>query len=89
MPGGYAGKFLDVDLTRGKIKDTIFGDETLEMFFGGRGLASRLAFTVVHVRTFYFAASKYATSASRTSESPGPATTTVRTPSCRAASATR
>ena len=29
MPGGYAGKFLDVDLTKGKVKDTTFDDETL------------------------------------------------------------
>jgi aldehyde:ferredoxin oxidoreductase len=42
VPGGYAGKFLDVDLTRGKVKDVTFNDETLEMFFGGRGLASKI-----------------------------------------------
>jgi len=38
VPGGYAGKFLDVDLTKRKVKDTTFEDETLEMFFGGGGL---------------------------------------------------
>jgi aldehyde:ferredoxin oxidoreductase len=37
VPGGYAGKFLEVDLTRRKIKDTRLNDATLEMFFGGRG----------------------------------------------------
>jgi aldehyde:ferredoxin oxidoreductase len=42
MPGGYAGKYLDVDLTKRKIKDTTFDDETLEMFFGGRGLAAKI-----------------------------------------------
>ena len=42
MPGGYAGKYLDVDLTKRKIKDTSFDDETLEMFFGGRGLAAKI-----------------------------------------------
>ena len=42
MPGGYAGKFLDVDLTKRKVKDTTFDDETLEMYFGGRGLASKI-----------------------------------------------
>ena len=42
MPGGYAGKFLDVDLTKRKIKDTTFEDATLEMFFGGRGLAAKI-----------------------------------------------
>ncbi len=42
MPGGYAGKFLDVDLTKRKIKDTTFDDEILELYFGGRGLASKI-----------------------------------------------
>ena len=42
MPGGYAGKFLDVDLTKRKMRDTVFDDETLEMFFGGRGLAAKI-----------------------------------------------
>ena len=42
MPGGYAGKFLDVDLTKGKVKDITFDDNTLEMYFGGRGLASKI-----------------------------------------------
>ena len=37
MPGGYAGKFLDVDLTKRKMKDTTFDDEMLEMYFGGQG----------------------------------------------------
>jgi aldehyde:ferredoxin oxidoreductase len=42
MPGGYAGKFLDVDLTKRKIKDNILSDKILEMFFGGRGLATKI-----------------------------------------------
>jgi aldehyde:ferredoxin oxidoreductase len=42
MPGGYAGKFLDVDLTKGKIRDVVFKDDLLEMFFGGRGLAAKI-----------------------------------------------
>jgi aldehyde:ferredoxin oxidoreductase len=42
MPGGYAGKFLDVDLSRGKISETRFDDETLEAYFGGRGLATKI-----------------------------------------------
>ena len=41
-PGGYAGKWLDVDLTSGKIKDTIFPDEVLEQYFGGRGMATKI-----------------------------------------------
>ncbi len=42
MPGGYAGKFLDVDLTKGKIKDVNFSDEILEQYFGGRGLGAKI-----------------------------------------------
>jgi len=42
MPGGYAGKFLDVDLTNRQIRDKILEDETLGMFFGGRGLAAKI-----------------------------------------------
>jgi aldehyde:ferredoxin oxidoreductase len=42
MPGGYAGKFLDVDLSKGKIGETRFDDETLEAYFGGRGLATKI-----------------------------------------------
>jgi aldehyde:ferredoxin oxidoreductase len=42
MPGGYAGKFLDVDLTKRKVKDITFEDETLRMFFGGRGLGTKI-----------------------------------------------
>jgi aldehyde:ferredoxin oxidoreductase len=42
MPGGYAGKFLDIDLSKGKISETRFDDETLEAYFGGRGLATKI-----------------------------------------------
>jgi aldehyde:ferredoxin oxidoreductase len=42
VPGGYAGTFLDIDLTREKVKDITFPDETLEAFFGGRGLAAKV-----------------------------------------------
>jgi aldehyde:ferredoxin oxidoreductase len=42
MPGGYAGKFLDVDLSKEKVEDTTFDDETLEAYFGGRGLAAKI-----------------------------------------------
>ncbi|MGD2200385.1 MAG: aldehyde ferredoxin oxidoreductase C-terminal domain-containing protein [Candidatus Bathyarchaeota archaeon] len=42
MPGGYAGKFLDIDLTKEKIKETTFSDEILEQYFGGRGLAAKI-----------------------------------------------
>jgi aldehyde:ferredoxin oxidoreductase len=42
MPRGYAGKFLDVDLTKEAIRDTTFDEATLEAFFGGRGLAAKI-----------------------------------------------
>jgi aldehyde:ferredoxin oxidoreductase len=42
MPRGYAGKFLEVDLSKAKIRDTRLDDESLEMFFGGRGLAAKI-----------------------------------------------
>jgi len=42
MPGGYAGKFLDIDLTKEKVEDITFDDETLEAYFGGRGLAAKI-----------------------------------------------
>jgi len=42
MPGGYAGKFLDVDLTKGKINEVTFSDEVLRQYFGGRGLAAKI-----------------------------------------------
>ena len=42
MPGGYAGKFLDVDLSKEKVKDTVIDDETLESYFGGRGLGAKI-----------------------------------------------
>ena len=42
MPNGYAGKYLDVDLTKGKVKDVTFEDGTLQQYFGGRGLAAKI-----------------------------------------------
>jgi len=42
MPRGYAGKFLDIDLSREKIKDTTFDDEILRNYVGGRGLAAKI-----------------------------------------------
>lgn len=41
MPRGYAGKYLDVDLTRETIEDVNFDWETLEAYFGGRGSPPR------------------------------------------------
>jgi aldehyde:ferredoxin oxidoreductase len=42
MVRGYAGKFLDVDLTNSAVKNTVFDDSTLQAFFGGRGLAAKI-----------------------------------------------
>jgi len=39
MPRGYAGKFLEVDLTSRNVKDVKFSDEVLRQYIGGRGLA--------------------------------------------------
>ena len=42
MVGGYAGKFVDVDLSTGSIKPTNFVENVLRLYVGGRGLASRI-----------------------------------------------
>jgi aldehyde:ferredoxin oxidoreductase len=39
---GYAGKFLDIDLSTGSIEETRFPDKTLREYIGGRGLAARI-----------------------------------------------
>jgi len=41
-PGGYAGKWLDVDLTKGRVEEVSFPYETLEQYFGGRGIATKI-----------------------------------------------
>ncbi len=42
MPGGYAGKFLDIDLSSGKIGEMSFTDRVLQQYFGGRGIAAKI-----------------------------------------------
>jgi aldehyde:ferredoxin oxidoreductase len=42
MVGGYAGKFIDVDLSTESIKEKRFSDEVLRLYVGGRGLGSRI-----------------------------------------------
>jgi aldehyde:ferredoxin oxidoreductase len=42
MISGYAGKFLDVDLSTGSIRDVRFDDDVLKEYFGGRGLATKI-----------------------------------------------
>jgi len=39
---GYAGKFLEVDLSTEKIKDVRFDDDVLKDYLGGRGLATKI-----------------------------------------------
>ncbi|RJS77636.1 aldehyde ferredoxin oxidoreductase [Candidatus Bathyarchaeota archaeon] len=39
---GYAGKFLEIDLSSGKISETKFSDEILKDYVGGRGLATKI-----------------------------------------------
>jgi len=39
---GYAGKFLEVDLSTERVFETTFDDEILEDFVGGRGLATKI-----------------------------------------------
>jgi aldehyde:ferredoxin oxidoreductase len=39
---GYAGKFLDIDLTTEKISQTKFDEEVLKKYIGGRGLAAKI-----------------------------------------------
>jgi aldehyde:ferredoxin oxidoreductase len=42
MMRGYAGKFLEIDLSNGNIKETKFPDEVLRDYVGGRGLATKI-----------------------------------------------
>jgi aldehyde:ferredoxin oxidoreductase len=39
---GYAGRFLDVDLSTRNIKETRFSDKILQQYLGGRGLATKI-----------------------------------------------
>ena len=39
---GYAGKFLEANLSTGNIKDVKFDDDVLENYVGGRGLAAKI-----------------------------------------------
>jgi len=39
---GYAGKFLEVDLSTENIKEVRFNEEILRQYIGGRGLAARI-----------------------------------------------
>ena len=39
---GYAGKFLEIDLSNRNVKETRFPDEVLRDYIGGRGLATKV-----------------------------------------------
>jgi len=39
---GYAGKFLEVNLSTQNIKEVRLSDEVLKDFVGGRGLATKI-----------------------------------------------
>lgn len=39
---GYAGKYLDINLSNGNSKETRFPDEVLKDYVGGRGLATKI-----------------------------------------------
>jgi aldehyde:ferredoxin oxidoreductase len=49
-PGGYAGKWLDVDLSKEKIDKVTYSDKMLEQYFGGRGLAAKVLWDKVGVK---------------------------------------
>jgi len=42
MSRGYAGKWLDIELSREKIEETTFDEALLYQYFGGRGLAAKV-----------------------------------------------
>jgi len=42
MVGGYAGKFLNIDLSNEKITETRFQNEILRQYIGGRGLGAKI-----------------------------------------------
>jgi len=44
---GYTGKILTVDLTSGDIGTTPLDDETVELYIGGRGLATRILYDAI------------------------------------------
>jgi len=42
--GGYMGRFLDIDLSTATVKDYEISDEMLELYLGGKGLATRILY---------------------------------------------
>lgn len=44
MLGGYAGRFLDVNLENGKLKDIPLDEEVLRLYLGGKGLGLKFIY---------------------------------------------
>jgi len=42
LAGGYAGRFLDIDLSSGRIGETLFEEGVLRQYIGGRGLGAKI-----------------------------------------------
>jgi aldehyde:ferredoxin oxidoreductase len=45
--GGYAGKFLRVDLTHEQITDAVFDEDTLRKYIGGTGIGAKILYEEV------------------------------------------
>jgi len=45
MPGGYAGKFAEIDLSKGTVKEVSFPEEVLRNYVGGRALGAYIVFS--------------------------------------------
>lgn len=44
---GYAGKFLRVDISEGKLSDEVFDEATLRKYLGGTGIGSKILYEEV------------------------------------------
>ncbi|MFW9822685.1 MAG: aldehyde ferredoxin oxidoreductase N-terminal domain-containing protein, partial [Candidatus Thorarchaeota archaeon] len=42
MVNGYAGKFLEINLTNEKVEEITFSDKILQNYMGGRGLGVKI-----------------------------------------------
>jgi len=50
MPGkikGYAGRFLRVDMSEGRLSDEVFDEETLRKYLGGTGIGTKILYEEV------------------------------------------
>jgi aldehyde:ferredoxin oxidoreductase len=44
---GYAGKFLRVDMSEGKLSDEVFDEATLRKYLGGTGIGAKILYEEV------------------------------------------